>query len=29
MIWSNNPSLVNIFGTYFDDVWKRAEKFKI
>jgi sugar-specific transcriptional regulator TrmB len=29
MIWSNNPALISIFRTYFDDVWDKAEKFKI
>jgi sugar-specific transcriptional regulator TrmB len=29
MIWSNNPALINIFRTYFDDVWDKAEKFKV
>lgn len=29
MIWSNNPALTSIFRTYFDEMWKKAEKFKI
>jgi sugar-specific transcriptional regulator TrmB len=26
-VWSNSPALVNIFSTYFMDLWKRAKKF--
>ncbi|OGI12729.1 hypothetical protein A3K64_04115 [Candidatus Micrarchaeota archaeon RBG_16_36_9] len=29
MIWSNNPALISVFKSYFDDLWKKAEKFKI
>lgn len=29
MIWSNNPSLVSVFKSYFDDMWNKAKKFKI
>jgi sugar-specific transcriptional regulator TrmB len=28
MIWSNNPALIHVFRTYFDDLWKKAKKFK-
>lgn len=28
-IWTNNPSLVNIFGTYFKELWSRAKPFKV
>jgi sugar-specific transcriptional regulator TrmB len=28
VIWSNNPALVNIFKTYFKELWIRAKKFK-
>jgi hypothetical protein len=28
VIWSNNPALVNIFKTYFRELWIRAKKFK-
>jgi sugar-specific transcriptional regulator TrmB len=26
-VWSNSPALVNIFSTYFKELWKKAEKF--
>jgi sugar-specific transcriptional regulator TrmB len=26
-VWSNSPALVNIFGTYFKELWKKAKKF--
>ena len=26
-VWSNSPSLVNIFKTYFNELWKKAKKF--
>ncbi len=29
MIWSNNPALISVFKTYFEDLWKKAKKFKI
>jgi len=29
VIWSNNPALVNIFKTYFNELWIRAKKFKL
>ena len=29
MIWSNNPALINVFETYFEELWKKAEKIKI
>jgi len=29
MIWSNNPALINVFRTYFDDLWKKAKIFKV
>ena len=29
VIWSNNPSLINIMKTYFDELWIRAKKFKL
>jgi sugar-specific transcriptional regulator TrmB len=29
VIWSNNPALVNIFETYFKELWVRAKKFKL
>ena len=25
--WSNSPALVNIFSTYFDELWSKAKKF--
>ena len=28
VLWSNNPSLINIFKTYFEELWSRAKKFK-
>jgi sugar-specific transcriptional regulator TrmB len=28
VIWSNNPALINVFKTYFDELWTRAKKFK-
>jgi sugar-specific transcriptional regulator TrmB len=27
VIWSNNPSLVNIFKSYFEELWSRAMRF--
>ncbi|MFQ6020624.1 MAG: TrmB family transcriptional regulator [Candidatus Aenigmatarchaeota archaeon] len=27
-IWSNNPALINIMKTYFENLWEDAEKFK-
>jgi len=29
MIWSNNPALISVFRTYFDEMWKKAKKFKV
>ena len=29
MIWSDNPALVNVFITYFEDLWSKAKKFKM
>jgi len=29
MIWSNNPALISVFKSYFDDLWSKAKKFKI
>jgi hypothetical protein len=29
MIWSNDPGLINVFKFYFEELWKKAEKFKI
>ncbi|MEM5778346.1 MAG: helix-turn-helix domain-containing protein [Candidatus Aenigmatarchaeota archaeon] len=29
VVWSNNPALVNIFKTYFNELWVRAKKFKL
>lgn len=29
MIWSNNPSLIDIFKSYFESLWEKAEKFKV
>ena len=29
VIWSNNPALINIFKTYFKELWSRAKKFKL
>jgi len=29
VVWSNNPALVNIFNTYFKELWSRAKKFKL
>jgi sugar-specific transcriptional regulator TrmB len=29
MIWSDNPALIDVFRTYFEDLWNKAEKFKI
>jgi sugar-specific transcriptional regulator TrmB len=29
MIWSNNPALISVFKSYFEELWKKAEKFKI
>jgi len=29
VVWSNNPSLVNIFNIYFKELWSRAKKFKL
>ena len=28
MIWSNNPALISVFETYFEDLWKKAKKFR-
>jgi len=28
-IWSNNPALINISKTYFEELWERAKKFKL
>jgi len=28
VVWSNNPALVNIFNTYFKELWLKAKKFK-
>jgi sugar-specific transcriptional regulator TrmB len=28
VIWSNNPAMVNIFKTYFKELWTRAKKFR-
>ena len=28
-IWSNNPAMINIFKTYFKELWERGKKFKI
>jgi HTH-type transcriptional regulator, sugar sensing transcriptional regulator len=29
MIWSNNPALIDVFKSYFEDLWEKAEKFKL
>lgn len=29
VIWSNNPALINVFKTYFDELWIRGKKFKL
>jgi len=29
VIWSNNPALINVFKTYFNELWFRGKKFKI
>lgn len=29
VMWSNNPALVNVFKTYFKELWVRAKKFKL
>jgi len=29
MIWSNNPALINVFKIYFEELWKKARKFKV
>lgn len=29
VVWSNNPALVNVFSSYFNELWSRAKKFKI
>ncbi len=29
MIWSNHPALINVFKTYFEELWKKAKKFRI
>jgi len=27
--WSNNPAMINIFGTYFKELWNKGKTFKI
>ena len=29
MIWSNNPALINIFRTYFEELWNKSKKLNI
>jgi len=29
MIWSNNPALINVFKLYFNELWKKAKRFKV
>ena len=29
MIWSNNPALINVFKIYFEELWKKAKRFKV
>jgi sugar-specific transcriptional regulator TrmB len=29
VMWSNNPAMVNIFKSYFEELWTRAKKLKI
>jgi sugar-specific transcriptional regulator TrmB len=29
VVWSNNPALVNIFRTYFNELWAKAKKLKL
>lgn len=28
MIWSNNPAMISVFINYFEDLWKKAKKFR-
>ena len=28
-IWSNNPAMINIFKTYFEELWERGRVFKV
>ncbi len=28
-IWSNNPALINVFKTYFEELWERGKEFDI
>jgi sugar-specific transcriptional regulator TrmB len=28
-IWSNNPALVNVFKTYFEELWERGKEFEL
>ena len=29
MIWSKNPALISVLKTYFEEMWKKADKFKL